>query len=150
MTDDVVPAPALDQRVSIITIAVRDLDESRTFYREVFGWEPIAASDDEAASIAFFQLNGFQLALYPLSAFAEEHGGDVSAPGGFTLAYNVNSAAEVDALFRRFDDHGVTILKAPELVFWGGYSGYIAGPSGEQWEIAHNPYTQVNPDGTFG
>ena len=140
----------LEQRLSIITLAVHDLDESRRFYTDVFGWTPIEAGDDEAASIAFFQLNGFQLALYPLAAFAEEHGGGVAAPSGFTLAYNVNSTDEVDAAFVRFREHGVTILKEPEPVFWGGYSGYVAGPSGEQWEIAHNPFTAVNLDGTFG
>ena len=140
----------LDQRVSIIGIAVHDLDESRDFYNRVFGWTPIDAGEEEAASIAFYQLNGFQLSLYPLAAFNEEHDGEVTAPGGFSLAYNLNSTDEVDAVFARFREHGVTILKEPEQVFWGGYSGYIAGPSGEQWEIAYNPFTAVNPDGTYG
>ena len=143
------PGP-LDQRLSIITLAVRDLDEARDFYNTAFGWTPIEVSEEEAANIAFYQLNGFQLALYPLASFQEEHGGEVSGPGGFTLAYNVNSVEEVDAVFARMAAHDVPVLKAPELVFWGGYSGYVAGPSGEQWEIAFNPYTQVNPDGTFG
>ena len=56
----------------------------------------------------------------------------------------------MDALFARFSQHKVTVLKAPERVFWGGYSGYIAGPSGKQWEIAYNPFTAVNADGTYG
>ena len=140
----------LDPRVSILTIAVHDLDESRQFYADVFGWTPIPVSEEEAANIAFYQLNGFQLALYPLAKFAEEHGGDVSPPAGFTMAYNLNTTEEVDAVFARFRDTGANILKEPELVFWGGYSGYIAGPSGEQWEIAYNPFTSVNDDGTFG
>ncbi len=140
----------LDQRLSIITIAVHDLDESRRFYNEAFGWTPDEASEEEAANIAFYSMNGFKFALFPLAKFAEEHDGEVSAPGGFTLAYNVNTETEVDDLFARFAEHDVTIVKAPEKVFWGGYSGYIAGPSGEQWEIAYNPFTTVNPDGTFG
>ena len=143
-------ADPLDQRLSIITLVVRDLDESRSFYNDVFGWTPIDASEEEAASIAFYQLNGFQLALYPASSFASEHDGEVAAPGGFTLAYNVNTVEEVDAVFARMHEHGVRVLKEPEHVFWGGYSGYVAGPSGEQWEIAYNPFTQVNDDGTFG
>ncbi len=141
---------SLDQRLSILTIAVNDLDQSRDFYRTVFGWKPIDGSPEEAANIAFFQLNGFQLALYPLDKFVDEHGGEVTAPGGLTMAYNVDTEAEVDELFAHFASHEVTILKAPEKVFWGGYSGYIAGPSGEQWEIAYNPFTSVNDDGTFG
>ncbi|MEM7095807.1 MAG: VOC family protein [Actinomycetota bacterium] len=140
----------LDQRLSIITIAVDDLEVARDFYNQVFGWTPVEASEEEAANIAFYQLNGFMLALYPLTKFAEEHGADVARPAGFTLAYNVNSTEEVDAVFDRLRDHEVTILKEPELVFWGGYSGYVAGPSGEQWEIAYSPYTSVNEDGTFG
>ena len=92
-------ADPLEQRLSIITLVVRDLDESRSFYNDVFGWTPIDASDEEAANIAFYQLNGFQLALYPASSFASEHDGEVAAPGGFTLAYNVNTVEEVDAVF---------------------------------------------------
>ncbi len=140
----------LDQRLSILTIAVNDLDESRRFYNDVFGWTPDETSEEEAANIAFYTLNGFVFALYPLAKFAEEHGAEVAPPGGFTLAYNLNSESEVDAVFDRFRAHDVRILKEPEKVFWGGYSGYIAGPSGEQWEIAFNPFTQVNEDGTFG
>ena len=144
------PHGPLDQRISIITIAVDDLDESRAFYNDVFGWTPIPASAEEAANIAFYQVGGLMFALYPRASMAEEHDGPVSTPGGFTLAYNVNTTEEADALFARFRDKGATILKEPELVFWGGYSGYVAGPSGEQWEIAYNPFTAVNPDGSFG
>ena len=140
----------LDQRISIFTIAVLDLDEARAFYNTAFGWTPDDADEAEAANIAFYSMNGFKFALYPLAKFAEEHGSEVTAPNGFTMAYNVNTEEEVDALFARFAEHGVTVLKAPEKVFWGGYSGYIAGPSGEQWEIAYNPFTTVNDDGTFG
>lgn len=143
-------SPPLDQRLSILTIAVTDLNESRRFYNDVFGWIPDDASEEEAANIAFYSLNGFKLSLYPLAKFAEEHGSAVAPPSGFTMAYNVNTEAEVDALFARFAEYDVRVLKAPEKVFWGGYSGYIAGPSGEQWEIAFNPFTSVQPDGTFG
>ncbi len=142
--------PRPEQRLSILTIAVNDLDESRRFYNEVFGWTPDDASEEEAANIAFYSLNGFKFALYPLARFAQEHDGHTGGPAGFTLAYNVNTEAEVDELFSHFAKHGVTVLKAPEKVFWGGYSGYIAGPSAEQWEIAYNPFTEVNADGTFG
>ena len=105
------PAP-LDQRLSILTLAVRDLDEARDFYNTAFGWTPIEVSADEAASIAFYQLNGFQLALYPLESFAKEHEGSVGGPAGFTLAYNVNSVEEVDAVFARMHAHGATVLNA--------------------------------------
>lgn len=140
----------LDQRLSILTIAVDDLEESRRFYNEAFGWTPDEASNEESANIAFYSMNGFKFALYPLAKFVEEHGAETTRPGGFTMAYNVNTEDEVDAVFARCAEHDVTVLKSPEKVFWGGYSGYIAGPSGEQWEIAFNPFTSVNDDGTFG
>lgn len=137
----------MEQRLSIITLAVADLTASRAFYRDVFGWSEIEPVADE---IAFFQLPGLQFALYPLAGMADEHEGTVGAPQGFTLAYNVNSKAEVDEAFSEATGRGATALKAPEEVFWGGYSCYVAGPDGEQWEIAYNPFTTVNADGTFG
>lgn len=137
----------MEQRLSIITLAVADLPVSREFYRDVFGWTEI---EPVGETIAFFQLPGLQFALYPASAMVDEHDGLVGAPQGFTLAYNLNSKAEVDETFAEVTERGATVLKAPEEVFWGGYSCYVAGPDGEQWEIAYNPFTAVNDDGTFG
>jgi catechol 2,3-dioxygenase-like lactoylglutathione lyase family enzyme len=137
----------VEQRLSIITLAVADLDRSRRFYRDVFGWRETDGSSDQ---IVFFQLPGIMFALYPQSAMADEHDGPVGAPAGFTLAYNVNSADEVDRVYAEVTSRGAVGLKAPESVFWGGYSAYVCGPDGEQWEIAHNPFTPVNDDGTFG
>lgn len=137
----------MEQRLSIITLAVTDLTAARAFYRDVFGWSEIQPAAD---GIAFFQLPGLQFALYPLVGMGEEHGGPVGPPQGFTLAYNLNSKAEVDETFKEVTGRGATALKAPEEVFWGGYSCYVAGPDGEQWEIAYNPFTAVNSDGTYG
>lgn len=137
----------MEQRLSIITLAVSDLARSRAFYRHAFGWNEVNPDED---GIAFFQLPGIMFALYPLAAMVEEHQGSTGGPQGFTLAHNVNSKADVDALHERLVAAGVPSLKAPEEVFWGGYSCYVAGPDGEQWEIAYNPHTLVNEDGTFG
>ncbi len=137
----------MEQRLSIITLTVSDLARSRAFYREAFGWSEVEPIADE---IAFFQLPGLQFALYPLAAMAEEHGAEVGSPRGFTLAHNLNSKEEVDAVFQQVTAAGATAVKEPEEVFWGGYSCYVAGPDGEQWEIAYNPYTAVNVDGTYG
>lgn len=137
----------MDQRLSIVTLTVADLDASRAFYREVFGWSELEPAAD---TIAFYQLPGLQFALYPLEGMAGEHSGRSGSPQGFTLAYNLNSRSEVDAVYADVVERGARSLKEPEEVFWGGYSCYVAGPDGEQWEIAYNPYTAVNPDGTFG
>ena len=131
----------------MVGLHVRDLEVSRRFYREVFGWSEIEPVSD---SIAFFQLPGLQFSLYPQASMPAEHDGPVGSPMGFGLAYNVNSKAEVDETFADVTGRGATVLKAPEEVFWGGYSSYVAGPDGEQWEIAYNPFTAVNDDGTYG
>lgn len=137
----------MEQRLSIITIAVADLGASRLFYRRAFAWSEIEPAGE---GIAFYQLPGIQFALYPRAEMAGEHGEEVGPPAGFTLAHTVNSRAEVDDIFTRVVEGGARPLRAPEEVFWGGYSGYVAGPDGEQWEIAFNPFTSVNTDGTFG
>jgi len=137
----------MEQRLSIITLTVSDLARSRAFYGEVFGWSTINSEDE---GIAFYQLPGIIFALYPLEEMAGEHGGRSGFPQGFTLAHNLNSKEEVDELFSQVVERGATALKEPQEVFWGGYSCYVAGPDGEQWEIAYNPHQLVNGDGTYG
>lgn len=130
----------MDQHINFITLGVSDLAASRRFYQEVFGWRESAESNEH---IAFFQAGGvLLLALYPADALARD--AEITAIYGsgfprFTLAHNVGSRAEVDALFATLAEKDVRILKPPQAVFWGGYSGYIADPDGFLWEIAHNP-----------
>ena len=132
----------MDQHLNYTTLGVADLAASRRFYRDIFGWQERADSNDH---IAFFQTgSALILALYPRAALAMD--ANVSADGSgfprFTLAHNVASREAVDALFAKFRAQGVTITKAPQAVFWGGYSGYISDPDGFLWELAHNPYLQ--------
>ena len=130
----------MEQRLTLITLGVSDLKTSRAFYEEKFGWKPLPNSTDD---IVFFQLKGgLQFALFPDHALAEDAHVD---PGGsgfrrFSLAYNVRSEKEVDNVVGGLERQGVTVLKRPEKVFWGGYSGYVADPDGNLWEIAYNPY----------
>ena len=65
----------------------------------------------------------------------------------FTLAYVTRSKEEVDTIFADLETKGVKIVKAPEEVFWGGYSGYIADPDENLWEIAYNPYLTIDGKG---
>ena len=132
----------MEQHINYITLGVANLAESRRFYREVFGWQETAGSNE---NIAFFQAgSALLLALFGQSALAR----DAQRPeqsGGFprfTLAHNVGSEAEVDALFAGFAAKNANIIKAPQKVFWGGYSGYLADPDGFLWEIAFNPFLQ--------
>jgi hypothetical protein len=99
--------------------------------------------------ISFFQLNGILLGLYGWEPLAEDAGVPAKGEGfrGVALAYNTRSKEEVDAVFEALKEKGVTIVKTPEEVFWGGYSGYFSDPEGHLWEVAWNPYLPLDEDG---
>jgi len=136
----------MEQRLTFITLGVNDLDTSRKFYEEIFGWKPEANSGGD---VVFFKLNGIMLSLFPRKELA--HDAQVPAKGSgfrsFSLAYNVRSEKEVDNLIAELRSKGVTIHKEPQKVFWGGYSSYAADPDGNLWEIAYNPYLAMNNNG---
>ena len=132
----------MEQHINYITLGAADLAESRRFYREVFGWQETADSNE---NIAFFQAgNALLLALFSKAALAHDAQIPEQSSGfpRFTLAHNVGSEAKVDALFAGFAAKNINIIKAPQKVFWGGYSGYLADPDGFLWEIAFNPFLQ--------
>lgn len=135
------------QRVTLITLGVNDLATSRAFYKAL-GW---VEREPQSDSIAFFQINGMALGLFGLDALAKDQGreGETLGFGATTLAQNFATEAEVDAAFAEALKCGATKLKAPEKVFWGGYSGYYADPDGHVWEVAHNPFWSLNDDGSL-
>ncbi|GAB1856890.1 VOC family protein [Flavobacteriaceae bacterium MHTCC 0001] len=136
----------MEQRLTIIGLGVNDLEKATKFYEEKFGWKKAASSSD---SITFLQLNGILLSLYPSDKLAED--ATISAEGSgfkkFTLAYNTRSKEEVDVLFADLESKGVKIVKKPEEVFWGGYSGYVADLDYNLWEIAFNPFLPLDDKG---
>ena len=134
------------QRVTMITLGVKDLAASRAFYKAL-GWEESSRSQE---SIAFFQINGMALGLFGLDELAKDQGreGATLGFGATTLAQNFATEAEVDAAFAKALKCGASQLKAPEKVFWGGYSGYYADPDGHVWELANNPFWPLNEDGS--
>ncbi len=136
----------MDQRVSLITLGVRDTERSARFYEDL-GWRRVETPDGVVA----FDLIGQTLGLYSLDALADEIGLPVDdlGHGAMTLAHNVSDKSAVDALIAAAERAGATILKRPSDVFWGGYHGYFADPDGHIWEIAHNPFSPLSPDGAF-
>jgi catechol 2,3-dioxygenase-like lactoylglutathione lyase family enzyme len=126
----------MEQRVSLITLGVADLDRARRFY-ETLGWR--RGNKDEG--VVFFQIPGAIFALWSRAALAEDArvADSGAAFGGIALAYNARSKAEVDAVMAEAGAAGATILKPAEDVFWGGYSGYFGDPDGHVWEVAWNP-----------
>jgi catechol 2,3-dioxygenase-like lactoylglutathione lyase family enzyme len=133
----------MNPRISMITLGVRDLAASVKFYEQGLGF-PRMESPPE---VAFFTLNGTWLGLYGRDALAED--ATVSPEGGgfesFALAHNVHTEAEVDEIISQALEAGATLVKKPQKVFWGGYSGYFKDPDGHLWEIAHNPHFWVGP-----
>jgi len=120
--------------ISMITLGVSDLVRSIAFYESIgFERDPF-----ESDAIAFFKAGGPQLALFPLAELAKDAGVDLGGGGfgGVTLSQNLDTSREVDELISLAVASGATLVKAPESVFWGGYSGYFADPDGYLWEVA--------------
>ena len=137
----------MEQRVSIVTVGVRDLEHSREFY-ELLGWRASPASSE---GIVFFQAGGMAFALYPREELAKDAKTSPEGSGfaGITLAYNARTREEVDAVLAEAEAAGATIRKPAEEAFWGGYSGYFADLDGCLWEVAWNPHFQVADDGSL-
>lgn len=130
--------------ITLITLGVGVLQKSIEFYRDKLGFplEPM----DEGQDIAFFTMQAnLRLGLYPIEKLAEdaEVSQDKQGWSGITIAHNLGSEAEVDELFADLRRSGVRIIKEPQKVFWGGYSGYFADPDGYLWEVAFNPFWEI-------
>ncbi|MFD2177692.1 VOC family protein [Veronia pacifica] len=132
----------MQPRMSMVTLGVNDLQRSIKFYSDL-GFPRYG--DEE--SVAFFKLNGTWLGLYGREALAED--AQVSAEGsgfnGFTIAHNVASEQEVIEVMNQAVVAGAEMVKEPQKVFWGGFSGYFSDPDGYLWEIAMNPFSWIGP-----
>jgi uncharacterized protein len=135
----------MEQRLSLITLGTDDLARLRAFY-EALGWRTNAAPDDD---VVFFQAGGMIVALWSRTELAEDSGvEDSGGYGGITLAHNVRSPAEVDAVIESARAAGATITREPGEAFWGGYTAVFADPAGHPWEVAHNPRWTIHEDGS--
>ncbi|VFQ42811.1 VOC family protein [Desulfoluna butyratoxydans] len=135
----------MDQRLSVVTLGVANLDRSQRFYETGLGWT-VGSTEEQ---IRFFQLNGVIFALYPWEALAEDAGLPARGSGfsGVTLAYCARSRTEVEDILKRAEQAGARIVKPAQEVFWGGYSGYFADLDGHLWEVAHNPFWHLDAKG---
>ena len=138
-------------RITLLTLAVDDLERAVRFYRDGLGWhtEGIVGTEFEHGAVAFFDLaGGLRLALWPRKSLAHDTGLPVGARSGteFSLAHNVASRAEVDAVMAHATKAGARVVKRAQETFYGGYAGYFADPDGHLWEVAWNPqWTPVVP-----
>lgn len=137
----------MEQRLSLITLGVKDLEKSKAFYMTGLGW---ALSPKSQGDLVVFQIGGMALALYPRDELSQ----DVNLPlgqgfGGITLAYNARSETEVDHVMNLAGQAGATILKPAQATFWGGYAGYFTDPDGYPFEIAYNPFWPLDAAGNL-
>jgi catechol 2,3-dioxygenase-like lactoylglutathione lyase family enzyme len=136
----------MEQRLSVVTLGVADLERSRRFYEEGLGWR----RGNDHAEVVFFQAGGAVLALHARHLLAEDArvANDGQGFDGITLAYNTRTREEVDAVLAEAAAAGAKLLKPARDTSWGGYAGYFADPDGHAWEVAWNPGRTVEADGS--
>ena len=135
----------MEQRVSLITLGVADVETSKAFY-ERLGWRVGLEVEDTV----FFQIGGSILTLWGRDKLAADSGvADGGGWGGITLAHNVGSTDEVDRVIEQARAAGARISREPEPTFYGGYAGVFVDPDGHPWEVAHNPGFPLAEDGSI-
>ena len=136
----------MEQRLSLVTLGVGDLGRARAFY-EALGWRTGAEPGDD---VVFFQAGCMVVALWSRDRLAEDSGvQDGDGWGGVTLAHNVRSPQDVDAVIEQARAAGARIARPGGETFWGGYSGAFVDPDGHPWEVAHNPRWTLLEDGSI-
>lgn len=134
----------MKSRLTVLTLAVDDLDRALRFYRDGLGLptEGIVGAEFEHGAVAFFDLqNGLRLALWPRESLAHDTGLPVgpSSPTECSLGHNVSSRQEVETVMEQAEKAGARIVKPAADTFWGGFAGYFADPDGHLWEVVWNP-----------
>ena len=135
----------MQARITLLTLGVRDLERAVAFYRDGLGFETsgIVGSEVENGAVAFFRLDGgLKLALWPRKSLAADTGLPDTPPCALdvSLAHNVGSRGEVDAVMSEAERAGAAIVKPAQATFYGGYAGYFQDPDGHLWEVAFNPH----------
>jgi uncharacterized protein len=135
----------VEQRISLITLGVADVERARRFY-ERLGWQ--VGLDVEQT--VFFQAGGMIVALWSRQTLAGESGvTDAGGWGGIGLAHNVGSTQDVDRVIEQARGAGARITREPAPTAWGGYAGVFVDPDGHPWEVAHNPGFPLTEDGSI-
>lgn len=136
----------MQQRISLITLGARDPATLAAFY-DAMGWQ----REDSPDGVIAYDLIGQTLGLYPLEKLAEDIGLDMAemGRGATTFSYNVAEKEDVAPVLDAAEKAGGRVLRAAHDIFWGGHIGYFADPEGNIWEVAHNPFSPLGPQGEF-
>ena len=134
----------MQPKVTLLTLAVDDLERATAFYRDGLGLptEGIVGQEFDHGAVAFFKLaGGLILALYPSASLAQEARITPTAGrlGAVAIGHNVATKEEVDAVMRQAAAAGAIVTDPARDRFWGGYAGHFHDPDGHLWEIAWNP-----------
>jgi predicted lactoylglutathione lyase len=136
----------MQQRISVVTLGVSNLERSRAFYQKL-GWQSDSKPEE---GVVFFQAGCMVLALWTRKELAEDSAvQDSGGWGGVALAYNVGSPEDVDQSLVEAKAAGATIGREGGKTFWGGYNGIFIDPDGHPWEVAHNPFWTLHEDGSI-
>jgi catechol 2,3-dioxygenase-like lactoylglutathione lyase family enzyme len=134
----------MEPRISLVTLGVTDIGRARAFY-DALGW----SGQSPDGTVVFYQAGGIVFALWSRTLLAADSTvADGGGWGGVTLAHNVRSPEEVDAVLAAAAAAGATIGRPGAATEWGGYSGIFVDPDGHPWEVAHNPHWTLAPDGS--
>lgn len=134
----------MQQQIAVVTLGISDLERSKAFYRDGFGWTPVF----ENAEIAFYQMNGFVLGTWLKSSLEEDTMQQgLPGSGAVALAHNVSKEGDVQTVLDKLVAAGATVLREADEPPQGGRRGYIADPDGHIWEIAFNPMWPIDEDG---
>jgi len=131
------------QKLNLITLGVDDFKKSLNFYEQGLGWKK---SDKSMDDLALFPLGGITLALYPRHELANDTTLKYKSTEfcGLTISYNAKTEKEVDEVLAHVKKLGATIIKPAQKVFWGGYSGYFKDLDGHLFEVAFNPFWELD------
>jgi catechol 2,3-dioxygenase-like lactoylglutathione lyase family enzyme len=134
----------MNPRITLLTLAVDDLERAVAFYRDGLGWNTkgIIGTEFENGAVAFFDFqSGVKLALWPRKSLSADSGLPLEPRGAteFSIGHNVSSEQEVRAVMRQAEQAGARIVKPAQPTFYGGYAGYFQDPDGHLWEVAFNP-----------
>ncbi len=134
----------MQQQIAVVTLGVSDLERSKRFYRDGFGWRPVFENEE----IIFYQMNGLVFGTWLKGSLEEDTGArDLPASGAMSLAHNVSGEGEVRAVMKRLVAAGATVLREADAPPQGGVRGYLADPDGHIWEIAWNPAWPIDEGG---
>ena len=131
------------QKLNLITLGVNDFEKSLDFYEKGLGWKKSGKSMD---GLALFPLGGIVLALHPRQELADDTTLKYQPTefSGLTISYNTKSEKEVDDILKQVAKLGATIIKPAQKVYWGGYSGYFKDLDGHLFEVAYNPFWELD------